>query len=131
MRRRTEHPSHTLRLVVESDDPTLAVADFVRFTSAGFDVTVCGGPDDTEPCPALRAEVCPLVEDADVVMNAMRDPELQRAVADGIRATSPNVALVVRAPDDVTSVNGQLARIRRAIHSTPREASRRCLMPYA
>lgn len=89
------------QLLVESDDPYGAMVDVLPFVDAGFDVVVCGGPATGEPCPALDGQPCPLVTDADLVLNAVSDTERQTAIASAVRATTPDVPVVVRVRPDV------------------------------
>ena len=128
LQRLPHHPSRTLRLVVETDDPALAIADFASFAAAGFDVVCCGGPRENDPCPAVEGQPCPLVEDSDVVLNQLNDRGAQHAVVDGVHTMSPDVPMVVTVPAGVeyelpdgcvllspsTSVNGQTLALRRA-----------------
>ena len=124
------HPSRPFRLVVETDDPALAISDFASFTAAGFDVVCCGGPHDDQSCPVVEGRACPLVEDSDVVLNQFNDHETRHAVLDGVHRTSPDVPMVVTAPPagfefdlpdgcvplaPLTSVNGQTGALRRAV----------------
>ena len=98
LQRLPHHPSRPFRVVVETDDPALAVSDFVSFAAAGFDVVCCGGPGDNDPCPAVEGRSCPLVEDSDVVLNQLNDRGTQHAVVDGVHRTSPDVPMVVTVP---------------------------------
>jgi len=114
--------------VVETDDPTLAISDFACFRDAGFDVAVCHGPDADHACPATSGGRCDLVEDADVVLNALCDPDDQRMVVAAVRRADPNVPIVVcsagssdeNRPEECTvfspftSINGQVDVVRRA-----------------
>jgi len=126
--RPVSHSTRSLRLVVETDDPTLAISDFACFRDAGFDVAVCHGPDADDGCPATSGGRCDLVEDADVVMNALRDPDDQCIVVAAVRQADPHVPIVVcpagasdeNLPEDCTvvspftSINGQVDVVRRA-----------------
>ena len=57
------------RLLVESPNPIMGVADFNAFQEAGFEVAVCGGPEpDGNPCPLTEDEECPFALVADVVL---------------------------------------------------------------
>ena len=126
--RSMSHPSCSLRVVVETDDATLAVSDFSCFRDAGFDVAVCSGPDTEHRCPAIDGEPCALVASAAVVVNAFTDASTQHAVAHAVHATAPKVPMVVSVvpgmsdelPDGCTtlrrhtSVNGQTDAVRRA-----------------
>jgi hypothetical protein len=124
------HPPRPLSVVVESDDAALAICDFIAFASAGFDVVVCSGPGEGRHCQAIEGEPCPLAGDADVVLNAIRDPEVQRRVAAAVRATSPDVPMVVCTHDDeglpegcvplvpTSSIAGQTAALRRAVFNS-------------
>ena len=122
----TRH-SAPVRVLVETDDPALAICDFGSFVDAGFSVVVCGGPADGHPCPALDGQPCPALDEADVVFNTFHDSGLRYAVANAVRAMAPDVGVVVSAPaedaglpdgcvfvSDVTSVPGQVAALRRA-----------------
>lgn len=121
----TEH--HRLALVVETDDPALAICDFVGFASAGFDVVVCSGPGSDRRCPAVDGQECAAIGTADVVLNDMQDTAARAAVLEAVRSASPDLAVVVSVgaandvalpagciplPDNV-SVPGQTAILRR------------------
>ena len=126
--RRSPHGASPYRVVVETDDPALAISDFVCFAEAGFDVLVCPGPSEEHPCPALRGEVCDALVGADVVFNAVRDTASQRSVVDAVRAVAPALPMVVNvAPgmaadlpagciplSSAVSINGQTDAVRRA-----------------
>ncbi len=94
--RETQRPDHRPHLLIESDDPAIALADFTAFTDAGFDVVVCGGPSTNRPCPLVTGHSCPLVDRASVVFFGLdfTRPEI-RAVLDAIRASYPDVPIVV------------------------------------
>ena len=124
------HPSRPFRVVVETDDPALAISDFASFAAAGFGVVCCGGPSDDHPCPVVEGRPCPLVEDSDIVLNQFKDHETQHAVLDGVHRTSPDVPMVVTVPPNgfeydlpdgcvslapFTSVNGQTLALRRVV----------------
>lgn len=134
VQRPTVRPSRRYRLVVETDDPALAISDFTCFQEAGFDVAVCHGPDAEHPCPAATGARCDAVADADVVLNALRDPAAQAVLAKAVRAAAPNVPMVVNVapgmdaalPDgcislsSTMSVNGQTHAVRGAAVSKRR-----------
>ena len=122
--------SAPVRVLVETDDPALAICDFAAFVDAGFDVVVCGGPLGGQPCPALDGQPCAAVHEADVVFNTLHDAGTRNAVAGAVRAMTPDVGVVVCAPpdaelpdgcvpvSDVTSVPGQIAALRRTAFRT-------------
>lgn len=126
--RASSHPSQPFRVVIETDDPSLAIADFASFGAAGFDVVCCSGPDEHEACPAVEGRPCTRVEAADVVLNQLTDPRTRMDVVEGVRRTSPDVPMVVggcadpgdELPDGCVplsksvSVNGQVNAVRRA-----------------
>lgn len=126
--RTVAHGSSRVRLVVETDDPAVAICDFATFVDAGFDVVVCGGPSDGAPCPVVDGQPCVALEEADVVFNALRDQTHRTDVARAVHETSPDVAMVVSGPfepeddlpdgcvhlSDRTSVPGQIAALRHA-----------------
>jgi hypothetical protein len=117
------------RLLVESPDPVMAVAEFDAYRRAGFDVTVCEGPaDDPGECPVVHGEPCPLMAEADVVLFDLDgDPYRRAEVLAAMRADSPELPIVVRSRAPVpaaggcpairpsTSVNGQVAALQRAV----------------
>jgi hypothetical protein len=57
-----------VRVLVESADPTLRIAEFRRYRDAGLDVTLCGGPVGDERCPLVDGGECPSADSADVVL---------------------------------------------------------------
>lgn len=87
-----------MRLVIESDHPYQRLADCLTFLDAGVDVVLCGGPAPDQTCPALDGQPCPVVEDADAVLNDVDDEATRLALAKGVRATSPDVPMVVVMP---------------------------------
>ena len=124
--------SAPVRVLVETDDPALAICDFAAFVEAGFSVEVCGGTADGHPCPALDGQRCPSVAEADVVFNTFHDSGLRQAVAAAVHDSAADVAMVVSTPAvdddlpagctrirDVTSVPGQVAALRRAAFRAP------------
>lgn len=128
-RLKTAHaPGVRLRVVVETDDPSLIISDFAAFSAAGLDVSLCGGPGhDTEGCPLLRGERCGLLEGSDVIFHKLGaggvGPEVLRALCE---AGEP-VPVVVTIDDQssavpqgciplvaTASVAGQIHAVRRA-----------------
>jgi hypothetical protein len=129
-------------LLVESPDPGLAIANFDAFRTAGFQVTVCGGPGlDPAECPVVRGEPCPLLAGADVVLFDLDgDPpwrsEMLTAsrseVLSAMRANRPELPIVVMsaAPPaetasgcptirPTTSVGGQVTALQKAVLQWP------------
>jgi hypothetical protein len=122
------------RLLVESPEPGLDIANFDAFRCAGFEVSVCGGPvADAHECPAVRGDSCPLVSDADVVLFDLdSDPPRRSEVLASLRTTRPDLPIVVRSADPppeaahgcptirtTTSVNGQVSALRKAVLRWP------------
>lgn len=71
-------PAGLVRVLVEcppAGSPTVA-AEVIR--RAGYLVRVCEGPDRRHPCPMVRGEGCPLVDEADVVVNLMNSDTFRR-----------------------------------------------------
>jgi len=67
--------------------------------AAGFTVVTCAGPAAGRGrCPVLSGEPCPLAEGADVIVHGLRDDETGGAVLAGLRATRPEVPVVVQRP---------------------------------
>jgi len=127
LQRKTTTEHHPLSLVVETDDPALAICDFVGFASAGFDVVVCLGPGPDRRCAAVDGHECAAISGADVVLNAMLDSPARAAVLEAVRNAVPDVPLVVSIEadndtplpagcipmPDTVSVPGQTAILRR------------------
>ena len=137
VKRHVSHPSRSLRLVVETDDPALSISDFACFRDAGFDVVVCGGPDAEHPCPAELGAPCGDIEQADVVFNALRDAKRQLAFVRAVRRTTDTPMVVSAFPEvtgelpegcvsvsQTTSVNGQTDAVRRAAFTPTRRHAR-------
>ncbi len=127
------------RLLVESRDPALAIADFTAFRQAGFEITLCQGPlMDASECPLVKGEPCPLATEADVVLFDLgddREDEAQRLnVLGAMRASRPGLPIVVRSatppPPEAdaytirptTSVAGQVDACCRAVANGARDA---------
>jgi hypothetical protein len=138
LQRQVSHPSRRFRLVVETDDPALVISDFTCFRDAGFDVVVCHGPAPEHPCPAVDGDPCTAIAQADVVFNALRDPETQRDVAEAVhRAGGPPMVVSVAPGVDEElpegcvaltksdSVTAQTDAVRRAALSTTNDDSGR------
>jgi hypothetical protein len=138
MFQRTVHRSHGAterrrppwRLLVESPEPGLDISNFDAFRCAGFEVTVCGGPaSDARECPVVRGDSCPLMSEADVVLFDLdSDPSRRSEVLAAMRATRPDLPIVVRTADagvdaargcatirPTTSVNGQVSALQKAV----------------
>ena len=114
----------SLRVLIESADPTLAVSDFRAFTAAGIDVALCQGPDRTPAeCPLVRDEACHLFAGADVVL--FDQSERRDEVLEAGRRLHPATPVVLRGavPGDApegcesvpasSSVEGQIGVLRR------------------
>ena len=123
----------TLRVLIESPDPALAVSDFGAFTAAGIDVALCHGPDNTRPeCPVVRGESCPLAAGADVILFELG--ALGAEVFEAARRLHPATPVVLRGgvPGDApegcqslpasSSVEGQIAVLRRVAVTARRAA---------
>jgi hypothetical protein len=122
-------PGRRPRVLIEDDDPALAVSDFSRFAQAGFDVAYCSGPASAPgDCPVLQGRRCNLLAGADAVLHRL-DPGWGAAAA--IRRLYPGMTVVVpqepgadgqpaAVPDGclpipgTTSVPGQIAALRQA-----------------
>jgi hypothetical protein len=138
MFQRTVHRSHGAaerrrppwRLLIESTEPGLDICNFDAFRCAGFEVTVCSGPvTDARECPVVRGDSCPLMSEADVVLFDLdSDPPRRSEVLAAMRATRPDLPVVVRSADPAadaargwptirptTSVNGQVSALHKAV----------------
>ena len=126
----TSKPERTSRRValVETTDPYSTVVECVPLLDAGYDVVVCGGPHADQLCPALDGLPCPFVREADIVINAVKDPATQAAVAAGVRRCAPDVTIALIASSPSEQIEGcvsypDVGRVARHIRG-PR--NRRC-----
>ena len=124
------------RLLVESRAPGVDIANFNAFRGAGFEVTVCEGPSDAPgECPLVRGEPCSLVAEADVVLFDLDEQPARTAVLGSLRASRPELPVVIRAQDPAAeghagcttirttdSVNGQVYALRKAVMRWPTPA---------
>jgi len=95
-----------LRVLVESQSPVAAVADYWAFRLGRMDVAVCSGPGgDADECPLVRGEPCPFAEQADAVLVELDIslPSTQRIVA-ALTARHPDTSVVVEVADGDTSL---------------------------
>ena len=100
-------PGRRPRVLVEDDDPALAISDFALFGQAGFDVAYCSGPGGAAGgCPVLRGQRCALLDGADAVLHGL-------GLAAAIRRQRPRIA-VIELPTEC-SVPGQIAALRQAL----------------
>ncbi len=89
-----EPAGHRPRILIEDDEPTLAISDFSLFEQAGFDVAFCSGPGaDPAACPLLRGEQCQALARADAVLHGL-DPRL--GVAASIHRRIPGTPVLVK-----------------------------------
>ncbi len=88
----SDRPGHAPYVLVEDDDPALALSDFSLFREEGFVVALCGGPgDDASACPVLRGEDCAILGGADVVLHRLAT---DLALAGEIRRCRPELPVV-------------------------------------
>jgi len=92
--------------LVETTDPYPTVVECVPLLDAGYDVVVCGGSRVDQLCPALDGLPCPFVREADIVINAVKDPATRAAVAAGVRRCAPDVTIAVVAVPPSEAVQG-------------------------
>jgi hypothetical protein len=82
------------RILIEDDEPSLAVSDFSMFWQAGFDVAFCSGPGaDRASCPLSRGQPCQALAGADAVLHGL-DPRI--GVASSIRRELPGTPVVFK-----------------------------------
>ena len=113
--------------LIETTDPYSTVFECLPLLDAGYDVVLCAGPRPDQSCPALDGQPCPLVEDANLVINAVGDTSTQTAIARGVREMTPDAPLAVIAGakviaelphgcvryENITSLAHQLRRVKR------------------
>lgn len=105
-------PRHSLRLLIEDDDPVLAISDFDCYHDAGMMVALCSGPGpDAGTCPVLSGGPCHLLSAADVVLNHLGP---RSGVANAIRhgGDGPELVTVGGAGADLSEVATVGSRIR-------------------
>lgn len=81
-------------VLIEASNPLTRLDLAEEFTAANYGVLTCSGQPDGR-CPLLKGEACSLMDQADVVINALSDEQLEIHVAqqDGWPAT-PTLVLV-------------------------------------
>ena len=130
----SKHPRRSLGVaLVETADPYPTVLDCLPLVDAGYDVVVCGGPQTDQLCPALDGLPCPLVREADIVINAVKDPATQAAMVAGIRRTAPEVTVAVIAAPPAVDIDGCAAfpDVEHAARHLRGPGSRRCRRDHA
>ena len=103
-----KRPGGPARLLVESDDPAMAVSDFTLFREAGFSVAFCPGKGCSEDrCGLLDGRNCGMVDEADVVLH---DLPSAWGVAAALRRYRPDLPIVEirrhRSGDEETDAAG-------------------------
>jgi len=89
------------RVVVENPDFGIGFAVERVLENAGYDVTLCGGPDSLarHECPLVFTGTCDLVSGADVVVHSLNPDRSEHAeVLRALRATHPETPVVVEVP---------------------------------
>ncbi len=110
---------HLPYLLIESDDPVLAISDFSAFLEAGFNPAFCAGPAPGHPCPLLEGDRCDLIDEADIVLHRMSG---NTGLAGAVRRSRPDLPVVVVAspPDGdlppTATVDTQLHALRRELY---------------
>src|SRR4029453_2884873 len=82
------------RLLMESRQPGVDIANLAAYSGAGFIFPVCEGPDEAPDCPLGRGEPCPLVDEADVVLFDLDDRPARGAGLNALRAGRPPLPAV-------------------------------------
>lgn len=100
------------RILVEARDAGLRAAARQALARAGYEVSECAGPRRGHPCPVLSGGPCPLVNRADVVVNALPGSTGQ-AVREGIapRGPEPGPELLVLTGRHGASGAGEAANL--------------------
>jgi len=122
------------RVLIEDDDPALAISDFSLFEQAGFDVAFCSGTGGDPPrCPLLRGQDCPVLAGTDAVLHGL---DQGSGIAPLIRRKHPTLPVVAvqrrredgslpPVPEGCTplisscSVRGQIEALQRALAGQP------------
>ena len=90
-----QHERDRPRVLLECSADLSPVAAAHALVDAGCDVTVCSGPDDRHNCSLLEYGRCPLLEEADVVVNCLDPGPLNDDIIAAVRAVRPALPLVV------------------------------------
>ena len=88
------------RVLLEVDDGAEAFARLRVLERAGYHVSWCPGPDGhpTRRCPLVTEGSCPLADDADVVVTALRlHHDSTREVLGALARAKPELPVVVEA----------------------------------
>ncbi len=92
----------TARVVIESRDSASAAATASTLQARGYDSVVCAGPGGRDGCPLVSEGRCELIEDADVTyFDLDLDDADERAVLESMRASYPQMPVVVEVPNSV------------------------------
>ena len=89
------------RVVVENPDFGIGFAVERVLENAGYEVAVCGGPDNLarHECPLVFTGACSLVSGADVVVHSLNPDRSEHAeVLRALRAKHPDTPIVVEVP---------------------------------
>jgi len=127
------HTRRRPRLLIEDPSPALEVAEFRSFEDSGFDVALCRGPAEGDPCPLTKGCDCRLVDDADVVLMGPGMADHRAEVAAAIHRRRPGLPVVVQIPrhegascppgcvadEYPASVGGQVRAVWRALDGRP------------
>jgi DNA-binding response OmpR family regulator len=91
-----------VRAVVVNKDPRLAEQHAQALRDAGYQVELCGGPQQ-EPCPVLGGLPCPLADRADVLVYdawAVGGVIPARRLVAEVRETYPDLPIVLTSVDE-------------------------------
>ena len=115
-------------VLIETEEPYALVPECRPLLDSGYQVILCAGPRADQTCPVLDGLPCPLVSEADIVINAVDDRATQAAIAEALRAQNGYVPLALIASGDgrggrtpgsvrfpsVHALSSQLCRVRRS-----------------
>ena len=99
------------RIVVENSDFGIGYAVERVLDEAGYEVAVCGGPDNLtkHECPLVFSGSCDLVSGADLIVHSLNPDRPEHAeVLRAIRAKHPDVPVVVEVPGPTIARHGGL-----------------------
>lgn len=99
------------RVLVEHADGAMRWAAERVLRRHGYDVAVCGGPDDNGgPCPLVVRGDCELVEGADVIVNCFDlDERRNRDVVSSLHDVTSETAVVLSVPRYQAAAHPELA----------------------
>jgi hypothetical protein len=96
-------PDRPVRVLIEHPGSLVRLELTEELRAAGYEVTTCPGPVAPAPraCPLLADGPCPLVDDADVIVNGLHAE--QNAILERQRRVAPETPVLLLAGAEVST----------------------------